>query len=134
MISWEQKLILGVPEMDKEHKELVEKTNDMLLALKSGNSTEEVVRHMKFLADYVVKHFNSEEKLQMRVGYPDMAAHKKVHAEFKTTVTQLIDDINKNGLTTSKKIQVSQMTVDWLLKHIGVEDKKLATYILQNNK
>ncbi|OJV66493.1 MAG: hypothetical protein BGO41_03450 [Clostridiales bacterium 38-18] len=105
MISWEQKLILGVPEMDKEHKELVEKSNDMLLALKSGNSTDEVVRHLKFLAEYVIKHFNSEEKLQMRVGYPDMAAHKMVHAEFKDTVTHLIDDINKNLLTTSKKFK-----------------------------
>lgn len=131
MLHWEKKLILGVPEIDREHEELVKKANDMLMALKSGNSTDEIIKHMNFLADYVIKHFNSEEKLQAQYQYPEITEHKKIHSDFKVNVTKLLEDINKNGLTTSKKIEISQMTMDWLLKHIGVEDKKLANFILE---
>lgn len=134
MLHWEKKLVLGVPEIDREHEELVKKTNEMLTALKSGNSKEEIIRHINFLADYVIKHFNSEEKLQAKYNYPDIANHKQIHSQFKGTVTQLIQDIDENGLTTSKKIEISKMTMDWLLKHIGVEDKKLADFILENRK
>ncbi len=134
MLHWEKKLMLGVPEIDKEHEELVKKTNIMLTALKSGNSTEEIIKHMNFLADYVIKHFNSEEKLQSKYNYPDIIRHKQIHSEFKVTVTKLLEDVTKNGLTTSRKIEISQMTMDWLLKHIGVEDKKLADFILEKRK
>ena len=134
MLHWEKKLMLGVPEIDKEHEELVKKTNVMLTALKSGNSTEEILKHMNFLADYVIKHFNSEEKLQAKYNYPDIIRHKQIHSEFKVIVTKLLEDITKNGLSTSKKIEISQMTMDWLLKHIGVEDKKLADFILEKRK
>lgn len=134
MLHWEKKLMLGVPEIDKEHEELVKKTNIMLTALKSGNSTEEIVKHMNFLADYVIMHFNSEEKLQAKYNYPDIIHHKQIHSEFKVSVTKLLEDITKNGLSTSKKIEISQMTMDWLLKHIGVEDKKLADFILEKRK
>lgn len=128
LMQWEKQLDLGIEVLDNEHKELIEHANVLFTAIKDGKSDDQVMKHLEFLAAYTLKHFESEEKFQKKIGYPDYEAHRKIHQEFKGVVNALLDDVRKNGLSASKKIEVNRMTIDWLRKHIGIEDKKIATF------
>lgn len=132
--QWEDNLMVGVPQMDREHKELIEKANTLFEAL--GNpekSTKEIIDIVNFLTRYVVNHFNSEERLQKKYNYPDYNRHHKLHEDFKANVMSLKADIEANGLTTSKKLEINRQLIQWLQQHIGKEDKKLGDHIKANS-
>lgn len=128
--KWEENLVLGIDQMDNEHLELVNQANKLFDALGDPEkSSNEIVDTLNFLAGYVVNHFDSEEKLQQKYGYPLFKQHKVIHEDFKSQVITLIQDIEANGLKTSQKLSINKMVINWLKNHIGVEDKKLAEYI-----
>jgi hemerythrin len=60
--------------------------------------------------------------------YPDFENHKRIHDDFKITVLDLLKDIEINGIDLKTRIEVNTMTINWLKKHIGVEDRKVAEY------
>lgn len=129
--NWEKSLILGIKEIDEQHNGLIDHANTLFEALgDKSRSNDEIMDMMKFLAIYVQKHFSSEEQLQKRHKYPFYEEHHKIHEEFRKVVSELLKEIEMNGLTVSKKLEINRMTIDWLKNHIGKEDKKLADYIL----
>ncbi|MBN2794377.1 MAG: hemerythrin family protein [Clostridia bacterium] len=128
--QWEENLVLGITQIDKEHMELVQQANKLFDALGDPDkSSKEILETLNFLAGYVVNHFNSEEKLQLKYGYPMFNQHKRIHEDFKKEVATLIHDIEINGLKTSQKLSINKMVIHWLKNHIGVEDRKVAEYI-----
>lgn len=132
---WEETLVLNVPLMDKQHMELVEQADKLFEALGDpAKSTQEINEMLKFLADYVVNHFNAEERLQRQYNYPDYEKHHEIHEAFKATVSDLIKSIEADGLKTTKKLAINKMVMQWLKQHIGVEDRKLAVYIHSQEK
>lgn len=128
LMSWEKSLELGVPEMDNEHIELINHANALFEAMHEGNNDAFVIKHLEFLKAYTIEHFDHEEIFQKKIGYPEQEAHKKIHEDFKTIVSDLLYEVKANGLGLKKRIEVNKMTMSWLRQHIGKEDKKLANF------
>ncbi|MDR3559644.1 MAG: methyl-accepting chemotaxis protein, partial [Candidatus Pacebacteria bacterium] len=79
---WTDKLELGAPEMDREHKILVEKINALVSALEQQyvvKDTALVTRAFGDLASYTTEHFGDEEQFMESIGYPQLNSHKKIH-------------------------------------------------------
>ena len=96
--------------------------------MKTGNSDVIVVKHLEFLKDYTIKHFNHEVAFQKKIGYPDCEAHKKIHEAFKKIVSDLLNEVKITGSSVEKRVEVNQMTMTWIRQHICKEDKKVATF------
>lgn len=62
MITWDEKLNIGVNVIDIEHKELFEKMDEMLNAIKKGEGQEEVVGMLNFLETYILKCFADKNR------------------------------------------------------------------------
>lgn len=128
--NWENSLLLGVKEIDDEHKVLIEKVNVLFDALGDPKKSSLVILDtIDFLATYVVDHFNSEEKLQKKYQYPEFTEHHKIHEDFKNEILLLKKDIEDNGLSVTKKLAINKKLMSWLTHHIGVDDRKLADHI-----
>ncbi len=132
LMTWEQSLELGVPEMDREHKKLVAHANKLFEAIKNKGSDREIIDLLKFLARYTTEHFDHEERFQKKIQYPDLKAHHVIHEEFKKTVRDMLKEVEENGLTAKMKIDINTLTIRWLQNHIGVDDRKIARYYLAN--
>ncbi len=65
----------------------------------------------------------------MQYGYPDMVNHKRYHEEFKRTVRDLTDHLNKEGPTVALVGKVNNSIAGWLINHIKVQDVKVAAHI-----
>lgn len=61
MPIYDDSLSTGVRSIDDQHKELFDKINNLLAACREGKGKEEVAKVMKFLSDYVIDHFGTEE-------------------------------------------------------------------------
>ena len=83
--NWDKSLETGNFTIDEQHKSIIKAINDLLEACSQGKGRVEVEKTLIFLKDYVVKHFNDEEKLQIKSNYPGYKEHKEIHDSFKNT-------------------------------------------------
>ena len=123
-------LITGNKTIDEQHKELISKINGLLEAVEGSQGQAAAMRTLNFLNDYVVYHFDAEEKLQEEVGYPGSADHKKQHEILKQTVADLTDMLNEEeGASPAFVEQLNKKVIEWLYKHIEGFDRSVAEYI-----
>jgi hemerythrin len=125
--EFDDSLITGNEMIDSQHKELIAKINDLLIACEANQGKEEAGRMMTYLKDYVEFHFGEEEKFQEEIGYPGIAEHKAKHAEFKETVRALAEMV-ESGVSTDFSGLVQKQVIDWLYSHIKGFDRSVAEY------
>ena len=126
---WSEDLSVGVPSIDKQHKALIEATNNLYDACKQGKGREKVLEMLDFLANYTVTHFRDEEGLQSKSGYPGYEAHKKLHAAFVKDFLALKKEVVDNGATITSVSKVYGFVSNWLVVHIKYEDTKIGKFI-----
>lgn len=129
-ILWEEKLATGISQIDDQHKELFKRVNDLIEASRLPGSGERLAELFRFLDEYVREHFTFEEKLQRDVGYPRFAEHKKMHDGFASKLGDLKARYLAGGSSLSLRIEINDFVVNWLVHHIGREDRDIAAHIL----
>ncbi|HHW56829.1 MAG TPA: hemerythrin family protein [Clostridia bacterium] len=128
-MKWTKALSVGNEIIDNQHKELIQRVNDVLEACNKQKGKEKIEEVMKFLKDYTVKHFSDEENLMKKYQYPSYEEHKKIHEDFVKKVDELDEKIKKEGINLSIIMFVNKTLVDWLINHISKEDKKVGEHI-----
>lgn len=125
-LEWTPALQVGVGEMDKQHRQLVEMINNLQAAIRASNPelTNEV---LDGLVKYTVTHFGTEERLMARHPYDGMDDHKRAHAQFIERVGKTQTDIKTKTVTAS--ITLSGFLTDWLVSHIQKVDKNFAAHL-----
>lgn len=122
--KWNDKFLLGVNEMDDEHKILIAKINKLVKSLNKENQ-KLIEENFIDLRDYTVLHFRDEEEFMQRVQYPDFEAHSKIHenmlAKFGSFQEQVFDG------TLDKKKFVAFLK-NWLVSHILGVDMQYAEH------
>ena len=130
MLKFDEKYMYGVREMDTEHKELIQKAEELMDAYQNNNPESEILKLLTFLKEYVEIHFKNEEALQVKFHYPAFPEHKQIHDDFKIKVTELFQEVQANGLQVQTRFTFNYLCSEWIVNHIGEEDRKLAEYIL----
>lgn len=130
---WRDSLKIGVEEIDSQHKELFDRFNlflDIVLTDKKvEDKKNEIEKIFNFLDEYVVKHFEDEEKIQRESNYPDYIRHCKIHRKFKEEIKEVKEKFKKVGYDESVFQRLSGKIAAWLINHIALEDQKLSDYI-----
>ena len=122
-------LVTGNEMIDGQHKELIERINQLLESCEDGQGKVKAIKMLDYLLDYTEFHFSAEEKLQEEIQYPGMEEHKAKHAEFKNAVKELQEMLEEEeGPTEAFVAQVKKNVVDWLFDHIKGFDRSVAEY------
>jgi hemerythrin len=122
-------LAIGVPHIDHQHKELIKRISDVVAAGTGSATKEETERLIDFLGEYVVEHFEDEEKLQVSSGFPKYEWHRAQHKEYLEEFKNLKDDYAKNGLTPRFTTSLNNSVIAWVVRHIQSADKELGAFI-----
>jgi len=128
MSSWNDSLIIGVKLIDDQHYELVGKMDQLVDACHRGEGRDEVGQTLKFVVSYTQEHFKDEEELQALYAYPDMVAHKALHAGFIQRIIDLMQEL-KTGKGGDCPEKMRKLLLGWFLMHIKNEDKKVSEHI-----
>jgi len=127
LMPWGRRLALGMPEIDKQHKELVSMVNELHRAMKMKMGSREAGAILTRLAEYTVYHFGYEEELFDAHGYPDTAHHKKIHEDLVAKVVAFTKDFEQGRAAIS--MDLMQFLTDWLKNHIMKTDKAYAPFL-----
>ena len=74
-------LVTGNTLIDSQHKELIDKINDLLKSCEERSNQSGAARMLNYLADYTEFHFREEEGLQESISYPGIKEHKQKHED-----------------------------------------------------
>jgi hemerythrin len=122
-------LEVGVPEIDEQHRELVNRLNQVTEMGIDAVSREETKKTLDFLGDYVVKHFGDEEALQKKSGYPKYEWHKEQHKLFIDNFKKLKEEFITNGASLKYTMDLNNSIITWIVRHIKTADVELGKYI-----
>lgn len=127
-IEWTGNLSVGIASIDDQHKTLFDKANQLFEAGKKNQAKEFISELLDFLQDYTKKHFADEEAYMRSINYPGYDSQRKMHEGFIAEVDNLKKEYIESGCNIMIILNANQMVVDWLLKHISSEDKKIGDY------
>ncbi len=128
MIAWETRLAIGVPEIDAQHRELFSRLAGFDEALARGDRAA-IGQTFAFLREYALIHFETEERLMTRSGFPGLAAHRVLHRGFVERLQALAEDYATNGAHALLRLRARNWVVVWLMDHVGREDVAIGRHI-----
>ena len=114
--------------IDGEHRELFRAVNTLIDACGKGQGRSAMEPALKFLLDYVDKHFAHEEQLQAQYKYPNIASHKQFHAAYERRLREIADKIPAAG-PSSADLSSLNAHIATLVTHIKMEDKRLGAFL-----
>jgi hemerythrin len=128
---WNEAYSVGDAVIDAQHQQLIAIMNQ-LSALLSGTapSIQDAARIFGALAVYVMDHFNYEEQLMARVGYPaeELARHEATHAELTHQIRAFQVRVNAGDMTALHDL-MPFLQGSWLTQHIFETDRKYSAYL-----
>jgi hemerythrin-like metal-binding protein len=121
LISWTPNLSVGIDSIDEQHLVLIDMLNDFYEHLQKRSNTESIGKLIDGMKEYTFMHFDMEEALMEKFGYPDFATHKKEHELFVEKVVGLEQKFRKGQLVLS--FEITNFLKNWLKDHILILDK-----------
>lgn len=127
MIAWDDSMSTGLPNIDAQHKEIIEKYNELAEALAQGGGVARSVAGelLDFLQFYSAWHFEREEKCMEEYKCPAAEANKQAHAEFMVIFGELYEE----WWSTTMDLELMQETFtkvgEWIKNHIQRVDAQL---------
>jgi len=128
-IVWSQDLSVGVAEIDEQHRQWIQRLNDVAAAMAANLGPVQTAKTLAFLIDYTKLHFATEEKLMTERGYPGLPAQRAQHKELTATLQDLLRDFEEEGATQKLAETINTFLGNWLLKHIREEDLKFGAFL-----
>jgi hemerythrin len=105
---------------DQQHQELFNRVNALNDAVSAQNRVE-IGGKLDSLIEYVVEHFQSEEKLMQQRGYDGLNDHRKEHNNLVSTCIDLQGKFHANEAEIEE--ETMSFIKDWLDHHIPVIDR-----------
>jgi hemerythrin len=119
-ISWDDSLLIRIPEIDHQHEQLVAMLDHLSDAMIQGRSHQELRDVLNALVDYARVHFAEEEQFFARVRYPATAGHIAQHRSFIGRVTEFRSRSDQGAVGVSTELLGFLET--WLIRHIRDSD------------
>ena len=124
LIIWDKGLYnLGIKEIDRQHKILVNIINNLHRCIMTQKCSETIIEIMAQLGDYSVFHFAYEEKLLEKNNCPHLAAQQKYHQGFVEKITKYRNMLF-DGDDSLISEEILEYLKNWLLLHILIEDRR----------
>ena len=125
-IVWEDEFSVGVEELDRQHKQIIEVINSLIDKPRIFFRSQNVSSALVDLTNYVSEHFLLEEQLLQENGYPTLLEHSKKHTLYSARVAEFC----KESLAGKSEVpeELMDFLADWWTNHILHEDMKYKAF------
>jgi hemerythrin-like metal-binding protein len=126
LIEWREQFAIGLPEIDHEHRQLIEEINRLHARLAAGAGIDEVTEVLGGIESGISAHFALEEKNMQRLGYDGYAAHKADHESLLDDILDIADGLGQESYDPGV---LSRRLDDWFGVHFRNHDAKLHAWL-----
>lgn len=124
-IPWSDAFEIGVPAIDREHRELTELLNRVAALNAAGNAIhDDLLELLGHLYQHTQVHFRHEEELMSAIGFDDYLNHRAEHQMLLAELRSFVQQIEQgDALLDTKSLHALK---DWLLVHMASSDRPFA--------
>ena len=121
VLTWQKSFSVGVKELDKQHKRLLELINEIpdLEEKKAYETLNQLIR-------YADTHFNTEEMLMKEHKYPGLDRQRKEHEKFTNKIFEINEGLNNKQTETLNSIK--DYIMNWYISHILGMDQEYSEF------
>ena len=133
-IEWRDKLSVGEPTIDADHKMLIKMINDFEAQANIDFTRQLLSDTLKSLLEYGKAHFAREEMLQVRMGYLYHDSHRQEHRRLIRDIEAFARTYMTDAsleLTPAVKMHILHFLRDWLINHIIEQDLKMKPFVMR---
>lgn len=127
MLHWTDRLCVGVPDLDEQHRALIKQVGEIQAAMSGGRGRRVLEGMLRNLLEATRDHFLIEETRLAQTGYPELAAHRAQH----DGLLRRLEELHDRFLSTRFQLTVALVTMlgDWFETHILTHDLKYAPHL-----
>lgn len=127
MFEWKEDYLVGIKEIDKQHKMIFDIANRASEILHKAKETDEYKvseRIVNELKEYTIYHFYTEEEYMLSINYKGIFWHKMEHENFIKRINSIkIKDLQNNQ--ERYVTEILELIISWITKHILIKDKDI---------
>ena len=129
LLIWQEQFSVGVPEIDAQHRGLMDLINRTAEEPLAGSGMRQFIRTIDALVLYAEIHFAAEERLMQDAGYAGLSDHQREHVAFSADVRRL-ENLLEFGSGDLQQPLVSFLR-NWYLTHVLETDQKYVPVLRQ---
>ncbi len=121
VINWSERMSVGVPEVDADHKTLVGLINHLHRSIGDTEEYATLGSVLKSLEDYAADHFAREERMMAAARYPGLSVHIRAHFRLAQQVRELNRLYDRDRMAVRAR-DCLDFLHKWLIEHICSTD------------
>ena len=128
MYQWKDEYVLGIDEIDLQHRKLIDIANQVYAVLNDQWRTDkfnQIIDVLEELKDYTVYHFKAEEEYMTKTNYKKRFSHAIEHSDFVAK----LNSVDLSEVDAKQEVYLKEllgMITDWVVNHILTSDKLYA--------
>jgi len=130
--AWTKDLELGIEEIDGQHRELFVRAERLYHAMRQGQPVAAEAMLASF-RDFVLSHFEFEERWMGRADFPGLELHRVAHREFADRLHAVTGEYRRHGPSPAVAETLREWSEAWLLEHIGGPDRMLGRWAMAHD-
>ncbi len=123
LIEWKDQFRLGVPDIDFEHRELIELINALYEGVQREGTDASTADFLGELYARIVAHFALEEKIMRENRYDEFEDHKADHERLLDDIRDLMDDYEDGEYVDLERF--GDRLDEWFSEHFRTRDARL---------
>ena len=126
LIEWSDDYLIGLDEIDAQHKRLTQLINNTLRLIYRHSPKEQVAESFQTTIQYATWHFNSEETLMKIYDFPEYDEHCEDHVYLLNGLEKKFEQINRIILNPDK---LYTFFAGWFGAHAFGSDKDMVLFM-----
>ncbi len=134
LIEWTDKMSVGLPELDDDHKLIIEAINQLDASAGDAAQQDVVRQNLMRLRRFAEVHFAREENVLAACAFPALEVQKKNHRDFVKCIQETTKRFDAKPAEAAEIISQALLgfLTDWLRHHILIEDMAYWPYVEDN--
>ncbi|MBF0613531.1 MAG: bacteriohemerythrin [Magnetococcales bacterium] len=129
LIRWRDSLSVGIQAFDIDHRNLIERINQLHTAIQQQHTKEEMQRILEELINYATTHFTREERLLADHGYSHLEGQQQQHNKFLNYIKEQTHLLHRED-SFALASELLKYLKDWLLQHILKHDMRYKEFLV----
>ena len=127
-IVWSDDFLIGIEELDYEHRCLVEDINKLHRDLLEDVDMDRIEDTLGSIHARMQAHFALEERFMLSHEYPHYPEHKAEHERLLDEYTELMTKSERDQNFGGRKA-IQAVLCQWIVNHILTSDKKMSQMV-----
>jgi hemerythrin len=127
LFQWKSEYEIGLPEIDAQHRTLVDMLNQLYAAKRSDAVHQVIEETLDRLMQYTRVHFSDEEAAMREVNYPYLDKQSRKHLDMTDQVVKMRDMLRQGNEPAT--FELLNFMSDWWKTRITGDDQKFGDFM-----